>query len=138
MKIHRGTLLLSATLAAALIAAPAAAAKAKPGKKPAPDLALQRITLNRKFLVMQPSGKTTTPISVTVSIRNLGNATAAASVTVVKLLQGTHVVAEDEIPLGRLAPGHASTQITIFHDVEPQLGMLRAAGKADRLNEVKG
>lgn len=135
MKIKHTTLLTATLLSAmALTAAPAASATTK--KKA--DLALQRITLGPKFVVVKPNGKTTAQIPVTVSIRNVGHGTAKASMTVIKLVQGTHPVAEQEIPLARLAPGHASTQIAIFHDAEPQLGMLRASAKADRLNEVPG
>jgi hypothetical protein len=123
--------LLSATV---LIAAPTAGAK--PRKQA--DLALQRITLGPKFVVVKPDGKATAQIPVTLSIRNIGHAPAAPSLTVVKLVQGTHPVAREEIPLAGLAPGHASTQIAIFHNVEPQLGMLRASAKADIDNKVAG
>jgi hypothetical protein len=135
MKIQHTTLLSAALLSAtALIAAPVAGAKAK---KPEPDLALQRITISPHFVVVKPNGKTS-PITVRLSIRNIGHAPAGASVTLVRLLQGTHTVAEDRIPLARLAPGHASTQIAIFRDAEPQLGLLRAGAKADHNNVVHG
>jgi hypothetical protein len=135
MNIKHTTLLTTALLsAAALLAAPAIGAKAE--KKA--DLALQRITLGPKFVVVKPNGKATAEIPVTLSIRNVGHARAGASTTLVRLLQGTRKVAQDEIPLAALAPGHASTQIAIFHDAEPQLGMLRAAAKADVDNKVSG
>jgi hypothetical protein len=137
-RLISAALLSAAALTAltALIAAPAAGAAA-PKKGAKADVALQRITLGPKFVVVKPSGRTAA-ISVTLSIRNVGNATAPASLTVVKLVEGTHPIARDEIPLGRLAPGHASTQIAIFPDAEPQLGMLRASAKADIDNKVPG
>jgi hypothetical protein len=136
MKMLHASLLAALLSATMLIAAPAAGALAK--TEPKADLALQRITIGRHYVVVKPSGQPAAPISVTVSIRNIGHAPAPASVTLVKLLQGTKTVARDEIPLRRLAPGHASTQIAIFHEGEPQLGFLRAAAKADRENQVSG
>jgi hypothetical protein len=135
MKIKQITLLTAAFLSAtALLGVPAAGAKAA---KQA-DLALQRISFGRQFVVVKPSGKPTAPISVSVSIRNIGHAPAPASETTIRLMQGNRVLAREHIPLGRLAPGHASTQIAIFHDAEPQLGLLDAGGTADANIEVGG
>ncbi len=136
MKIKHTSLLAALLSATMLVAAPVAGAHAK--KEAKADLALQRITIGRKYVVVKPSGQPTGPITVTVSIRNIGHAAAPPSATLIKLLQGTKTVAREEIALGRVAPGHASTQIAVFHEGEPQLGFLRAAAKADRENEVSG
>jgi hypothetical protein len=86
--------------------------------------------------VVKPDGKTTAPISVTVSIRNIGHAAAPASVTKIVLIQNSHDFAHEKIPLPRLAPGHASTQIAVFRDAEPQLGFVHAGVQADVNNTV--
>jgi hypothetical protein len=130
MKITHTTLVAAALLSATvLVAAPAAGAKSQKGAKA--DLALQRIKLDPKFVVVKPNGRTTVPITVTVSIRNIGRAPAPASETTIHLRQGSRTVATEHIPLARLAPGHASTQIAVFRDTEPQLGLLDASGSAD-------
>jgi hypothetical protein len=135
MKIKHTTLFAAALLlwAAALITAPAAGAKAHTR----PDLAVQRISLSHKFVVLKANGHTTAPITVTVSIRNIGRATAPASETAINLRQG-HVLATERIPLSRLAPGHASTQIAIFRNAEPQLGLFDASATADSTVVVGG
>lgn len=125
-------LLLSAT---AFVAAPAAGAKTK---KPEADLATQRVTIGQRYVVVKPSGKTTVPISVTVSIRNVGHATSPASVTEVRLNSNGRRLAEEKIPLARLAPGHASTQIAFFPDAEPHPGFVRATVYADSTLRVSG
>jgi CARDB protein len=122
--------------ATALIAAPAAGAKAQ--KQLEADLATQRVTMAQQYVVVKPSGKTTHPISVTVSIRNIGHAAAPPSETDVRLFSNGHKIANETIPLGRLAPGHASTQIALFPDAEPQLGFLEAQVIADSTIKVSG
>jgi hypothetical protein len=137
MKITHTRLVAAALLwATALIAAPAAGAKA--GKKPEPDLATQRVTMGQRYVVVKPNGKTTVPISVTVSIRNIGHATAPASETEIRLFSNGHKIAHETIPLGRLAPGHASTQIALFPDAEPQLGFVEAQAIADSTIKLPG
>ncbi len=134
---HRARLIAVVMVAASALIAAAGAQATQAKNKPEADLALQRITIERHHVVVEPNGKAS-PISVTLSIRNIGHAAAPASVTLVKLVQGTRPVASEEIPLPRLAPGHAGTQIEIFRDAEPELGFLRASAKADRDNEVTG
>lgn len=135
MRIAHTTLISAALLAAAaLIATPAAAGKVQ--KQPQADLAVQRISIGRQFAVVKPNGKTTAPITVTVSIRNIGRATAPASETTIRLRQTGRALAEEHIPLARLAPGRASTQIAVFRDAEPQLGLHRRDGVRGALTGI--
>ncbi len=137
MKNHHARLIAAALLSATvLIAAPAAGAK--PQKQPEPDLATQRVTMGQPYAVVKPNGKTTVPISVTVSIRNIGHAAAPASETDVRLFSNGHEIAHETIPLARLAPGHGSTQIALFPDAEPPLGFVRAEVIADSTSKVSG
>jgi len=137
MTIKHTTLLAAALFSStSLIAAPAAGAKThKHGRA---DLAMQRVTVSPKFVVLKPNGKPTAPVSVTVSIRNIGGSPAPPTDTSFTLRQDGRVLARDRISLPRLAAGHAATQIAIFHDVELQLGFMDAHASADSNLELAG
>jgi hypothetical protein len=137
MKIRHIALISAAlSIATALGAAPGTGAK--PKKPATADLATQRVTMAQQYVVVKPNGKTTHPISVTVSIRNIGHAAAPPSETDVRLFSNGHKIASETIPLARLAPGHASTQIALFPDAEPQLGFIDAQAIADSTIKVSG
>jgi hypothetical protein len=130
MKIQHTTLLLSALLSAAvLVAAPVAGAATGP-TKPKADLAVTKVTIPPNFVVVEPSGRANT-VSVKVSVKNVGHATAAASVTKIVVVQNGRELEHKEVDAGRLAPGQATTQIAVFHGVELALGFVHGLARAD-------
>lgn len=137
MNDHRARLLAVAVVAAsAVIGVSAAGAKAAAAKAGA-DLAVTRVKINRTYVVVPPNGKAPA-IGVTVSVRNVGHATAPASVTDVALIQNGKVLDHVEVPAKGLAPRQATTPIVIFRGVEPSLGFLHARGHADVTFQVAG
>jgi hypothetical protein len=137
MTHHRAWLVAVAVVAAsAVVGAPAAGAKTATAKAEA-DLAVTRVKISRSFVVVPPNGKVP-EIGVTVSVKNVGHATAPETVTKVELIQNGHELDHKEVQAGRLPAGQATTQIAIFRGVEPALGFLHAIGHADVTLKVAG
>ena len=77
-----------------------------------------------------PTGKALS-FGVSVSLKNAGHGAAPASTTTILVIQDGSPIARDKVRAGPLAPGHATTQIAIFRDVEAGLGFLHAEGVAE-------
>ncbi len=130
-------LLAAAVVAAsAVLGVPAAGARAGAAKAEA-DVAVTRVQINRGYVVVTPNGKALA-IGVTVSVRNVGHATAPATVTRILLVQNGHQLDHQDVHAGGLAPRQATTQIVIFRGVEPALGFIHAIGHADFGFKVAG
>ncbi len=130
MQDHRPRLIAVALVAASVaIAAPAVGAKQAVARA-VPELTVTKVTISRPYVVVAPNGKALS-FGVSVSLKNAGHGAAPASTTTILVIQDGSPIARDKVRAGPLAPGHATTQIAIFRDVEAGLGFLHAEGVAE-------
>jgi hypothetical protein len=114
-----------AASALALVAVPAAAAKAPKRHTPRPDLIIRKITVDglpaNPFVVIEPDGSVA-HFTITVTTANIGDATAAKSSTNVKVERPGKVFGHAHFDVPRLLPGHFARQTLHANDLDFKLG----------------
>jgi hypothetical protein len=126
MKDHRARLIAVALVAAsALVAAPAAGAKAPKRHTPRPDLIIRKITVGglptNPYVVIEPDGSVA-HFTITVTTANIGDAPAAKSSTNVKVERPGKVFGHARFDVPRLLPGHFARQTLNADDLDFKLG----------------
>ena len=141
MKIQHPTLLAAALLStAALIATPAADAKAK-GSAAEPDLVVSAITINglghNPYLLISPDGSYQ-HFSISITTRNIGHATAPASITRIELQHAPfHLgIGTLNLDIPALAPGNVKTITPDVRVPKIPLGEMRVIAYADRRGKI--
>jgi hypothetical protein len=130
LAVLAGVCLVALTLSSAVRAASRPAAKAKP------DLVVTRLIIeglgHNPYLVVPQSGEVPN-ITVKVTTRNVGHATAPASATAVVLVgQHNHFQSLPSFQhVHELAPGHAQTNTLTISTVKPHLGPTHMRAVAD-------
>jgi hypothetical protein len=149
MTHHRARLVaLAVVVVSALVAAPAAGAKAPKRHTPRPDLIIRKITVDglpaNPYVVIEPDG-TVSHFTITVTTANIGNATAPKSSTHVKVERPGKVFGQAHFDVPRLLPGHFARQTLHVADLDFKLGhffvraqanyILRRIDESDRGND---
>jgi hypothetical protein len=112
-------------MSSALIAAPAAGAKAPKRHTPRPDLIIRKITVDglpsSPYVVIEPDGSVG-HFTITVTTANIGDAPAAKSSTNVEVERPGKVFGHAHFDVPRLLPGHFARQTLHANDLDLKLG----------------